>query len=269
MAAKTAPEIIPFLDIRVLDSVRKSSFRVRQLTQFPVVKTIGQMRKELIERLPDVKNVETCQLGYVLERNKKYSIGSDDELQKAFGHFRAGYQMWLDPASLTQNLIPAKTSTGKSAQSEKPTSSKESIIQSEIEQLQKMHGDSHPAYKYRLWAEMIIVGTANRQYVPDVPMFHATPAKRPRRETWSNKLGSASETIARAITAGQNAAKQNDEHVNQPGQSTASGSTDASKAIIRTQILKQIKELYELKTIGAITDDEYNSKKYILLKDLN
>lgn len=46
-------------------------------------------------------------------------------------------------------------------------------------------------------------------------MFQATPAKRPRRETWSDKLSSASETIARAFTAGRNAANQNDEHVNQ------------------------------------------------------
>ena len=77
------------------------------------MKTLCQMRKKLAERLPDIKNVDTCQLGYVLERNKKYSIGSDGELQKAFGHFRAGYQMWLDPNSLTQTAKPAKMSTSE------------------------------------------------------------------------------------------------------------------------------------------------------------
>ena len=60
-----------------------------------------------------------------------------------------------------------------------------------------------------------IVGTANRQHIPNVPLFQATPAKRPRRETWSEKLSSASETISRAFTAGRNAANQSDEHVNQ------------------------------------------------------
>ena len=105
-----APEFLPILDIRVLDPVRKSSFRVRKLTKFPVLKTICEMRKELTERLPDIKHVDTCQIGYVLERNKKYSIGSDDELQKAFDHFRAGYQMWLDPTSLKQIVNPQKTS---------------------------------------------------------------------------------------------------------------------------------------------------------------
>ncbi len=46
-------------------------------------------------------------------------------------------------------------------------------------------------------------------------MFQVTPAKRPQRESWSDKLSSATETIARAFTAGRNAADQNDEHVNQ------------------------------------------------------
>ena len=104
MAADSVPEFLPIVDIRVLDPVRKSSFRVRQLTKFPIVKTMAQMRKQLAHHLPDVQNVDTCQIGYVLDRNKKYSIGSDDELQKAFGHFRAGYQMWLDPTSLKRPL---------------------------------------------------------------------------------------------------------------------------------------------------------------------
>ena len=106
-----APETLPILDIRVLDLTRKSSFRVRQLKKFPVVKTIAQLRNELAERLPDLKHVQNCQFGYVLERNKKYSIGSDNELQTAFGHFRAGFQMWLDPTPLKRAANPSVSSS--------------------------------------------------------------------------------------------------------------------------------------------------------------
>ena len=62
-----------------------------------------------------------------------------------------------------------------------------------------------------------IVGTANRDNVPDVsfPMFQATPAKRPRRESWSDKLTSATETIASALTTGKDAANSNKEHLNE------------------------------------------------------
>ena len=96
MAADNASETLSISDVRVLDSAGQSSFRVRQLKKFPVVKAIGQLRKELAKQMPDIKHVENCQFGYVLGRNKKYSIGSDDELQTAFGHFRAGFRCgWI------------------------------------------------------------------------------------------------------------------------------------------------------------------------------
>ena len=127
-------------------------------------------------------------------------------------------------------------------------------------------------------------------------MFQAIPAKRPRRECWADKLSHAGETIARAITAGNNAENQRGQHTDQacnikttyyssftnvynnicalsvlyfqPDLSTGAAATTASKSAIRSEILKQIKDLYDLKTMGAITEDEYKSKKEILFKDL-
>ena len=55
-----ASETLSILDIMILDSARKSSFRVRQLKKFPVVKTIGQLRKDLAKQMPDMKHVENC-----------------------------------------------------------------------------------------------------------------------------------------------------------------------------------------------------------------
>ena len=56
--------------------------------------------------MPDIKDMENWQLGYVLERNKKYTIETDVELQDAFQHFKDGHQMWLDP-------MPAKAVAAK------------------------------------------------------------------------------------------------------------------------------------------------------------
>ena len=81
-----------------MDTARKNSFRVRRLTEVPVVHTLDEIKKILQKYLPDINHVEIFQFGYVLERNKKYSIVSDVELQNAYQHFRAGFQMWLDPA---------------------------------------------------------------------------------------------------------------------------------------------------------------------------
>jgi predicted RNase H-like HicB family nuclease len=36
----------------------------------------------------------------------------------------------------------------------------------------------------------------------------------------------------------------------------------------RAEVLKQLKDLFELKSIGAITEEGYEQKKPILMKDL-
>ena len=46
---------IPVLEVRVLDAIRKSSFRVRRLTNFPLVDTLNDLWKELATVLPDLK----------------------------------------------------------------------------------------------------------------------------------------------------------------------------------------------------------------------
>ena len=99
-------DLLPVLEVRILDSKRKSSFKVRRLTDFPIAESMKELKSVLSKYMPDLKHVENCQLGYVLERNKKYSIGTDAELQKAYEHFEAGYQMWLDlsPGKIPDNV---------------------------------------------------------------------------------------------------------------------------------------------------------------------
>ena len=45
-----------------------------------------------------------------------------------------------------------------------------------------------------------VVGTATKDTMPDVPMFSATPAKRPRRQGLTDTLTVVGQTIANAIT---------------------------------------------------------------------
>ena len=53
-----------------------------------------------------------------------------------------------------------------------------------------------------------IVGTATRENVPDVPMFSANPAKRPRRESLTHTLTSVGQTIASALTQGTSSSNE-------------------------------------------------------------
>ena len=64
--------------------------------------------------MPDIQHVKNWQLGYMLERNKKYTIETHVELHDAFQHFREGYQMWLDP--IPTKAVEAKRKVGTSVQ---------------------------------------------------------------------------------------------------------------------------------------------------------
>lgn len=108
-------DTLPVLEVRVLDTTRKSSFRVRRLANLPIVHTLEEMKVTLELYLPDIKHVETCPVGYVLERNKKYSIGTDSELQNAYQHFKAVYQMWLDPTPIKRSAAAPRKQAGEKA----------------------------------------------------------------------------------------------------------------------------------------------------------
>ena len=71
------------------------------------------MKTALEMFLPDIKHAENWQIGYILERNKKYTIETDAELQDAYQHFKEGFQMWLD--LLPAKAVAAKKKTGVNA----------------------------------------------------------------------------------------------------------------------------------------------------------
>ena len=48
-----------------------------------------------------------------------------------------------------------------------------------------------------------IVGTATRETISDVPMFSASPAKRPRRESLAETISAVGETIVSALAPGE------------------------------------------------------------------
>ena len=91
-------DMFPVLDVRVIDATKKNSHRSRRLTNFPVAETVQDLKNALKMFMPDLnEHVENWQIGYILDKNKKYIIQTDKDLQEACQHFKNGYQMWLDP----------------------------------------------------------------------------------------------------------------------------------------------------------------------------
>ncbi|CAB3977072.1 Hypothetical predicted protein [Paramuricea clavata] len=134
---------------------------------------------------------------------------------------------------------------------------KEDKIVAEIEELKNLYGDRLPPYKYRLWAEMIIVGTATRESIPDVPMFSTSPAKWPRRDNLSETITAVGRTIACALTPGAGSSKNATASVEQ-----VRNSSTTEKAKLRSEVIKQVKDLFDLKQLGAITEEEYEEKRH-------
>lgn len=107
-------DVIPVLEVRVLDATKKTSYRVRRLTNFPSAETVQDMKNSLKMFMPDIKPTDNWKMGYILDRNKKYAIETDGELLDAWGHFQRGYQMWLDPSP--PKVTAAKNQTTTNAQ---------------------------------------------------------------------------------------------------------------------------------------------------------
>ena len=101
-------DMLPVLEVRVLDATKKTSHWMRPLTNFPIAESVQDIKSALKMFMPDLnEHVENWQLGYVLDRNKKYTIETDIDLRDAWQHFNNGYQMWLDP-------LPVKAAARKS-----------------------------------------------------------------------------------------------------------------------------------------------------------
>ena len=93
------PQVIPVVEVRVLDAAKKSSFKIRRSTNFPVVATVQEFRSALLVAFPDLAEIaQPCfSVGYIAERNKKLSINSNLELESAYDALIGGYAVWMDP----------------------------------------------------------------------------------------------------------------------------------------------------------------------------
>ena len=73
------------------------------------METIAVMKSALQMFMPDIADVDNWQIGYILERNKKYTIETNSELQDVLEEFKKGYQMWLDPSPVKPTASKRKS----------------------------------------------------------------------------------------------------------------------------------------------------------------
>ena len=98
---ESSTQFVPVIAVRVIDAAKKSSFKVRRYSNFPVVATVNEFRTALLGAFPDLSSIAQpgFPVGYVLERNKKFVIHSNLELESAYDAVLRGYEVWMDPHS--------------------------------------------------------------------------------------------------------------------------------------------------------------------------
>ena len=79
-----------------------------------MAKTVEEFRENVVESLPDLATVAVPQfsVGYILDRNRKYLISNNEELQDAFDEAEKGYPFWVDPYETSEAPVRARGSKG-------------------------------------------------------------------------------------------------------------------------------------------------------------
>ena len=137
-------------------------------------------------------------------------------------------------------------------------------VDDKISCLREKHGQQYTGIQYRLWAEMLDVGTHESfDDPPSVPMFtgNRVSSKKVSVADAMSDLTSAISSVIAIRSPGPTANAS--ATVNNAFESNAD-----KKAQLRSQYLQQLKELHGLFQIGALDADEMADLKKDILKEL-
>ncbi len=124
-------------------------------------------------------------------------------------------------------------------------------------QLRQNHGSKYSSVQYALWAEMIVGGTHESvDEAPPVPMFGA---HRPRGRPSTGNLADALTDVADKIASAFSPTTSQTRH-------TSGNYSSPSKSVeLRGKYIQQLKEMVNLRDIGALTDEEYEEQRSVVV----
>ena len=130
-----------------------------------------------------------------------------------------------------------------------------------VASLRERHGAKYSTLQYRLWAEMFINETHKTlDTPPPYPLFGEE--KRPRASSASGQLNEALTGLANSIAIAL--------VPNQLQQSASSSSTASptKTAQLRSKYMEQLKNLIDLRDLGALTPDEYEKEREVIINSM-
>ena len=150
------------------------------------------------------------------------------------------------------------------------TENKHKRIEDIKQKLLEKHGSENSPMQYRLWAEMIAIGThSSYDLPPRIPMFTGGRTIKPKAQHTSD-LTVALTTMAEAVTG---ALKPKEVSIASTAVTTTVTavpccSSPGKIADIRSKYIQQLRELHALYEIGALTETEFTKQKLPVLEQL-
>ncbi len=239
---------------------------------------------DLKERLVDTLGAHLPELsddfnvGYFHGRPQTKSwILSEHDLQAMYGTGSKEILLWCDGKSQdTSGKKRKKTNDDEEEGDEeisgvnkrtKSANAEEKELEEGIHKLQSIHSNDYDYGQYRLWARLI----KNNQWKdfnnpPNVPMI---TGKVSRKEKGGNAV-TVVDTLATAAVA---IIKELKKDPTTPGSAlkgmcTPGGMSPGKKVELRSQYLKQLKEIQNLKDEGVLTLEEFQAEKDTILQTL-
>lgn len=213
-------------------------------------------------------------------RVEEVRIKDEEDLQAMYqSHKDREIVLWCegrqDTADKSVDSVEPTTSTGhkrKISDAARPPPSKHQAIQKEVDEifakLSDKHGQQYTAAQYRLWTNNMLQVRTHRDYAspPQVPMFGFNSKSSKGSGSEGSLVTCVIEGFARALK-GQSGSLSPRSTCSHTPRATLDdmGVSPIKCATLRSQYIEQLKQLHQLLELTAVTKEEYEQQKDIIL----
>lgn len=266
-----ASPVLSDVYLKVFSPTNKKDFVMYTLRNFSTVdiSTPGCLKEIVFKQVGEtvVSSKLNFPVGYY-QKSSKLWINNDQDVQDALAllkrsgrltfwcvglgksdRSRHGSDCDSDVEDRNENVqIPTKKRKLSSMSEER--TSRVSELKAELRQ---KHGSKYSSVQYALWSEMIVGGThENMDEPPLVPMFGA---QRPRGRASAGNLTEVITDVADKIVSVLSP-------VATPTRKSSGNCSSPSKSVeLRGKYIQQLKDLVNLRDIGALTEEEYEEQR--------
>ena len=254
-------------------------FMLRNLTRHHF-SSLANLRNEILNQLgPTIVSEDGFDVGY-MKGNTKVMIHSEDDLTEILHKLgrgeacvfwcsgevpeeRSSAKRSLSQDSFSDSDDEDQLRFAKKKKRKRPSAleEKNARIEDFIQQLKDKHKDSFTNIQYRLWAEMLDVGTHKSiAETPNAPMFNGV---KHQKTTPATALTSAITDMASSLAVAFKAVDTSKQA------ETESSSSSPDKLVeLRGKCIQQLRELHDLYVAGALSLTEYDGEKESVLHQL-